>query len=396
MPIFDQGYQHWSGKLSGHAWRWWTISVTGFIQGIRGGGVARTFFRLLIIASWFPAAILAFMLCAWGLLEQKSSLVTPLMPILAFFFPPEMLANPKDFRTDVWTLCYHYFLQFELYVSMVVVLFIGPSLISLDLRFNALPLYLSRPLRRIDYFAGKLGVIAAFLGLVIIVPSLIAYVLGLLFSMDLTIIADTWTVLVGSLEYGVIIVLSAGTLILALSSLSRNSRFIALFWVALWFVSSLVGGILEVVEVAQRENKAQVKFMEANRVQQPIAPPPMDRPMTPEERRDWGEKQLAQQNAWKKIQEELQEEELQAAKTDWRPLVSYTANLSRMGHLLLGTDNTWKKLAGLKPEQERTAFLVEYQGPQYPWYWSAAVLAVLFGLSACILNFRVRSLDRLK
>ena len=26
-------------------------------------------------------------------------------------------------------------------------------------------------------------------------------------------------------------------------------------------------------------------------------------------------------------------------------------------------------------------------GPQYPWYWSAAVLAGLFGLSACILNF---------
>ena len=34
--------------------------------------------------------------------------------------------------------------------------------------------------------------------------------------------------------------------------------------------------------------------------------------------------------------------------------------------------------------------------PEYPWYWSAAVLAVLFGLSVCILHFRVRSLDRLK
>jgi hypothetical protein len=34
--------------------------------------------------------------------------------------------------------------------------------------------------------------------------------------------------------------------------------------------------------------------------------------------------------------------------------------------------------------------------PEYPWYWSAGVLAVLFGLSVCILNFRIRSLDRLK
>ena len=23
MPIFDQGYQHWRGPLSGHSWRGW-------------------------------------------------------------------------------------------------------------------------------------------------------------------------------------------------------------------------------------------------------------------------------------------------------------------------------------------------------------------------------------
>ena len=29
MPIFDQGYQHWQGPLSGHAWRWWAIARNG-------------------------------------------------------------------------------------------------------------------------------------------------------------------------------------------------------------------------------------------------------------------------------------------------------------------------------------------------------------------------------
>jgi hypothetical protein len=32
----------------------------------------------------------------------------------------------------------------------------------------------------------------------------------------------------------------------------------------------------------------------------------------------------------------------------------------------------------------------------YPWRWSAIALAVLFGLSLCILSLRVRSLDRLR
>ena len=48
------------------------------------------------------------------------------------------------YRVEVWTLCYHYFLRFELYVSMIVVLLVGPALISQDLRFNALQLYFSR------------------------------------------------------------------------------------------------------------------------------------------------------------------------------------------------------------------------------------------------------------
>ena len=69
-----------------------------------------------------------------------------------------------------------------------------------------MPLYFSRPLRRIDYFLGKLGVIAAFLGMVIIVPSIVAYVLGMLFSLDITILRDTFGILLASICYGLVIV----------------------------------------------------------------------------------------------------------------------------------------------------------------------------------------------
>ena len=77
-------------------------------------------------------------------------------------------------------------------------------------------------------------------------------------------------------------------------------------------------------------------------------------------------------------------------------LVSYTANLSRIGQSLLGVDAAWEKWSRLRPAKERDHFLAETLGPQYPWYWSAGVLAVLLGLSACILNYQIRSLDRLK
>src|SRR5262249_35294459 len=128
MPVFDQGYQHWSGTLSGHAWRWLTITRHGVRVGMSGW-----LLRLVVIGSWAPAAALAFMLCLWGLLEHKSPLIAPLLSVLAGIFPPEMLENPRNFRVEIWTLCYHYFLAFELWVSMIVVLLVGPRLISQDL-----------------------------------------------------------------------------------------------------------------------------------------------------------------------------------------------------------------------------------------------------------------------
>jgi ABC-2 type transport system permease protein len=384
MPIFDQGYQHWSGSLSGHAWRWLTITR----HGVRAS-MKNIFLRLVVIVSWLPAIGLAGMLCLWGLLEQKSSLVAPLLAFLSGLFPADMLANPKAYRVEVWTICYNYFLQIELRISMVVVLLVGPALISQDLRFNALPLYFARPLRRIDYFAGKLGVIAWFLGLVVILPSLLAYVLGLLFSLDITILRDTLPLLLACLGYGAVIVLSAGTLMLALSALSRNSRYVALFWVALWFVTSVVAGILDGVDSEQRRTEAYHRHRAA---MQPFRQPGQ-KPLTPREQREQHE---AVVKSWRQVQDEIAKAELQAAQNNWRPLVSYTGNLARLGHRLLDTDAAWRKLSLLQMPDQRDWFLINNLGPQYPWYWSASILAVLFGLSACIMNLRVRSLDRLR
>jgi ABC-2 type transport system permease protein len=284
----------------------------------------------------------------------------------------EIVTDPRHYRLEVWTLCYNFFLGIELRLSMILILLVGPDLISQDLRFNALPLYLSRPLRRIDYLLGKLGVIGAFLAMVIIVPCLLAYVLGLLFSLDISIVRDTFGLLLATLGYALVIILSAGMLILALSSLSRNSRYVALFWLGIWIVSGIAATVLGTIDQAQRQHEfvARVQANQAN-------------PQRPARiRRD----QLNFNN--------YAEEEMRSSETNWRPLVSYTANLTRVGRKLLGSDASWKKLSEFQPEERRAMFLLTMMGPQYPWYWSAGVLAALLGISAWILNFPLRSLDR--
>ena len=378
MPIFDQGYQHWSGTLSGRPWRGLAIAR----QGVRVGKKNR-FVRILILVSWMPALALAVALCVWGLLERNSSLIAPIAPYLRDFINPDVLLHPRNYRVEAWTICYDYFLLTELRLSLILVLLVGPSLISQDLRFNALPLYFSRPLGRIDYFLGKLGVVVAFIGMVTILPSLIAYVLGLLFSLDLSIIKDTFGLLLSSVAYGLVIAVSSGVLILALSSLSRNSRYVGLFWLGIWIISTMVSAILQGVEQDQRRREMYAETSQ-------VPPPPM-----PERARPVGARQ-APARRMPASYETFVAKQLEAGKTDWRPLVSYTENLSRVGRQMLGTDRVWEKLSQLQTPDLRDQFLLRFMGPQFPWYWSAGVLAGLFGLSACILNYRIKSLDRLK
>ena len=88
-----------------------------------------------------PAFILSGFLVLWGLFEQKSSLLTPLL-FLFQGLPEELRAGPRGYRTTFWTLAFNQFLDVQLFFAMGLVLLVGPELISQDLRFNAMPLYL--------------------------------------------------------------------------------------------------------------------------------------------------------------------------------------------------------------------------------------------------------------
>ena len=367
MPILDQGYQHWKGTLRGHRGRWLAITRQGVRAQLKNRGV-----WVVLGLACLPALVLSGFLVLWGLFEQKSSLLTPLL-FLVQGLPQELRSGPRGFRLTFWTLSFNQFLEIQLFFAMLLVLMVGPELISQDLRFNAMPLYLARPVRRLDYFAGKLGVIGAYLGAVMIVPVLLAYGLGLAFSLDLGVIRDTWKILLASLAYGGIVVLSAGLLMLAISSMSRNSRYVGAMWIGIWVVSNVASSVLE-----------------------------------------------------------------QTIHRDWCPLLSYTANLTRMRDALLDSDTAWGKVSTLfrgsqdqlreaagsgplrRPRRGRFNVSVGRPAPpappapptipggndsdsqvssqthRYPWQWSAGVLAGLGVLSIWLLATRVRSLDRLR
>ena len=75
-------------------------------------------------------------------------------------------------------------------------------------------------------------------------PVLVAFALGFGFGLDPSVFRDTARLLCASIAFGVIVVVSAGLLILALSSLSRNSRYVGAMWLGLWLVGDVASGIL--------------------------------------------------------------------------------------------------------------------------------------------------------
>jgi ABC-2 type transport system permease protein len=406
MPIFDQGYQHWKGALSGHAWRWLAVTRQGLRWQLKG---SISIIRILLLVAWIPALVLVTVLALWGLFEQGSETVLSLLkPML----PPDVAADPHAYRHAVWTISYSMFFKFEIFFIMLLVVIVGPNLVSRDLRYNALPLYFSRPLTRLDYFLGKLGIIAALVAAVAVVPAVAAYMLGICFSLDLGVIRDTWRLLPASVLYGLVIVFSAGTLMLALSSLSRRSLYVGIAWIGLWVISSAVAGVLTGIQSQALYHSIWQEEIARGKYVPPNTPPPdPDDVSSNQNRYNRG----PSGEVWQRVRERVSLAEAEGAPTNWRPLFSYTANLQRLGEALLNTDAAWVEIGraievpraaltpllgrgakGAKSAEINNRRLADQLVPQYPWIWSAGVLAGLLGLSLWTLSTRIKSLDRLK
>jgi ABC-2 type transport system permease protein len=331
-----------------------------------------------VAMAFVPALALATVLVFWGLFEQQSTVISPLMFLLGSL-PEAVRGGPKEYRSAVWTMAFNIFFSIETFFSMLLVLTVGPDLVSQDLRFNAMPMYFSRPIRRVDYFLGKLGVIGVFLASVAIAPAVAAYILGVAFSLDVTVIRDTWRLLVGSIAFGLVVVFSAGTLMLAISSMSRNSRLVGAAWVGLWLVSNVSADVL--ILSARRQWCPLVSYT-AN----------LDR---------LREGLLDTNSARRKflsLYEAGRETGLQAARAAlpfgrrrrfFAPAPPPPPPPPRVFEDDTGPFNPFE-------DQDVPPLLRTPPRVRQPWTWSAGVLGVLFVLSAWTLTTRVKSMDRLK
>ncbi len=139
------------------------------------------------------------------------------------------------------------FLEQQSVFVFFITVYVGAGLIANDRRANALQIYLSKPLTRVEYIFGKLTILAGFLLLVTWVPAILLLLVQVLLAGSVTFVTANLMLLPAITVSALVQVLTVSLVMLALSSLSRSSRYVGVLYAALMFFSQAVYGIVYAV-----------------------------------------------------------------------------------------------------------------------------------------------------
>ena len=208
MPIHDQGYRRYAGRREPHGRTWWVIARAGLIERLR----ERKFLGLLLFA-WLPFLVRAVQFYIASNVPQASMLAP----------------NASTFQE---------FLDQQSIFVFFITIYVGSGLIANDKRANALQIYLSKPLSRVEYVTGKLVTLLIFLVGVTWVPAILLLLLQMLFAGNFTFLRANLFLFPGITLFSAILVLLSAFAMLALSSMSKSRRFVAMMYAGLIFFTA--------------------------------------------------------------------------------------------------------------------------------------------------------------
>ena len=222
-PIHDQSYRHYEGtKLPpGRGW------VTILWAGIRTF-LARRIFLAVMLVAWVPFIVRAVQI------------------YVVTMYPTIRSAVPVDAH-----MFQSFIEQQGLFVYFVAV-YVGAGLIANDRRANALQIYLSKPLLRIEYIGGKLGILIVFLLEVTLLPALFLIMLQVMFSGSFEFLRANLFVIPAVTLASMLRVLVIACTMLALSSLSKSSRYAAILFTGALFFTEAVSGVVQAITGSTR------------------------------------------------------------------------------------------------------------------------------------------------
>jgi ABC-2 type transport system permease protein len=217
VPIHDQSYRRYAGSKEAPGRAWSVIAIAGIRTMLR----RRVFLGLMLFA-WIPFIVRAVQIYVASNFPQAS-----------------MLAPTAD--------TFREFIDQQGVFVFFVTIYVGAGLIANDRRANALQIYLSKPLMRAEYIAGKFATLATFLLLVTWLPGLLLLVLQILFAGSFTFARQNAFLFPAITVASFLQVIVASFAMLALSSLSKSSRYVGILYAGAMFFSEAVFAVLRLI-----------------------------------------------------------------------------------------------------------------------------------------------------
>jgi len=250
MRLSRLGYQRWQGQSTGI----WTRRFVIMQSGIRLCLQSRIL-KVLIALAWGVSLV---MVPLYFTLGQLLSPESGLMGYLAEFFGERftrlaaglmswLLLYPEVCVNGVYRFSFFATMNAHLFLSFLAVSLFVPKLIAHDLSSQAIIIYNSKALTRLDYMVGKFGIVFGILGFMWIVPTTLAWFLGNLLSPDWTFFVHSFSAFGIALLVGVVGVAAISFLALAISALAKRTSTATTMWVFLWIISGVVSGIVGLV-----------------------------------------------------------------------------------------------------------------------------------------------------
>ena len=208
MPIYDLSYRHWNGLRSPASMRWLPIATASLMEHLK-----KRLFLFWLFLCWIPTLI-------GGVLIYLHTVVNI----------PEApgAADASFFHTGFGWIQVFY---------LLTAVFVGAGLIANDRRTNALQIYLSKPIRTMDYLLGKGAAVAAAVGMVTLVPGLTLFLFRWGLDKEGGYLASNlmlpFSIIMGSL----LIMITISILALTVSSLTKSGRVAGLMLVMLFLFS---------------------------------------------------------------------------------------------------------------------------------------------------------------
>jgi hypothetical protein len=256
MPLHDVGYRGWHGSpRSGGA--------AGVIAstGIRLAWKSR-WLRRVILFAWSPALVFAGGFFAFEQAVDEGALAAGRaaagrldgLGMLGSLLAESLggsLDNPEQARRTVWSRLLLAFMRAPQAVLLAVVVgLVAPRLIAGDLRAKAWLVYFTRPVSRSDYILGKVGVLAAIVSLVTLLPALTLWAIGVLVSPSVQVAVETWDLPLRILAAAAAVTIPTVLLALAYSAVTAETRIATFAWFATWVACWITHGALAGADLA--------------------------------------------------------------------------------------------------------------------------------------------------